>query len=128
MRAKGSIGLMSPSAPAAVSIESVQSSQTLRGLGAALRCRWGRPRLEEAQGWWGRTVPCSWHASRQPSLSPGGASCGGGRRWGGARREVTEMDGLCVGFIEAGKAPAPAERCYGLKYTVRNSSFTQQLC
>lgn len=35
-------------------------------------------------------------------------SCGGA---------VTEMDGPHAGFIEAGRAPAPAERGYGLKYT-----------
>lgn len=50
-----------------------------------------------------------------------GGSCGGGEvgSCGGA---VTEMDGPRAGFIEAGSAPAPAERGYGLKYTRRETA------
>lgn len=57
MRAKGSIGLMSPSAPAAVSIESVQSSQTLRGAGGCAQVPMGETPARGGTGLVGQDGP-----------------------------------------------------------------------
>ena len=80
----------------------------------------GGHQVKEAWGWWGWW---GWGSSSgahiRAALSP--RSELHGRRWGGVRSMVTETDGPRAGFIEAGRASAPAESCYGLKCSARTA-------
>lgn len=70
------------------------------------------------RGWLSGRVLVSQHIQKAElrTLEEGAAEeRGAGEFWGGA---VTEIDGPRASFSEAGRALAPAERSYGLKYTV----------